>query len=560
MANVDPITLEIVRARLDGIVREMEVAVFRTGYSTIVRESRDFSCGLLDRDGRVVGNASHPTHMGGYPACIEGLMRFFGFDDLREGDAFLANHPYHSGVPHANDMVVMVPIFARGEVVAFAVSLGHTPDIGGVAAGSRNATARDLFGEGLQLAPLRFMRDGKMLQDTANVVRANSRVPDMMIGDLEAKVGVCFAIGTARLKDVMDTFGVDSVLQAFADIGDSSEGVIRDHIAGWLDGVHEAEAWVDDPTSPDSPIRLHVAAIKEGDRLVMDFTGTGNQAAAPINVRPPFLRGLVYRAIVAMTDPSLPLNHGITRAVECRFRDGTIINPEFPGPVGFYSKTLSIADSVVMSAMAKAAGRPTVAYGSTQSSIVLGQAGSRGRPYVQYELMYAGSRAWDGGDGYTGTGHGMGGGKFTSVEIIESEFDVEMTQFQVMPDSGGDGKYRGGPGYVRDYRMLAPGRLSGGAAKREAQGMDGGGDGRNAYVVVFPDTDKEQVYPGICSNIGLETGESFRIETGGGGAVLPARDRAPQQVIDDIADGYITPAKARDIYGLTDAQIEASSA
>ena len=556
MARVDPITYEVLRARLDGIVREMKKAVFRTGYSTIVRESHDFSCGVLDRHGRLVGQSNHPSHMAAYPESIRGLLRCYGHEDLAAGDAVLANHPYSSGCPPANDMVVMTPIFHEGRVIAFAASMGHTPDIGGVSAGSRNATARDLFGEGLQIMPVRFMRDYRLVQDTASFVRANSRVPEMMIGDLSAKAGVCFSIGEERLGDALRTYGADTLLQMFEDLGERTERQARGYIAQWTDGVHESETWVDDPSNPGAPIRLHAAAIKEGDRLIVDFTATGDQAAAPINVREPFIRGLVYHGVIAMTDPYLPINHGLGNAVECRFRKGSIIAPEFPGPVGFYSKTVSIAESVIMSAMAQAAGRPALAHGSTQSSIVIGYQGDADRQYVQYELMYAGARAWDGGDGFSGVGARASGGRFTSVEIIESEFPVDVTRFHVLPDTGGDGKSRGGPGYVREYRVRSESRLSGGAAKREAAGVGGGLDGANAYVVVHPGTDREQRYPGIASNIGLGPGDVFRIETGGGGGVLPPSERDRALAGEDLQDGLITPERARAVYGLTGAEVE----
>jgi N-methylhydantoinase B len=560
MAHVDPITYQVLRARFDGIVREMEKAVFRTGYSTIVRESHDFSCGILDRQGRLVGQSNHATHMAAYPETISGLLQFYGLDDMAPGDAFLSNHPYYSGCPHANDMVVVVPIFHDGAIISFAASMGHTPDIGGVAAGSRNATARDIFGEGLQIMPVRFMREYEILQDTATFVRANSRVPDMMIGDLTAKAGVCFSIGEARVRDALDTYGVETLLQMFEDLGEHTEREAREYISKWQDGVAESETWVDDPSDPERPIRLHVAVIKEGDRLVLDFTATGDQAAAPINLRPPFVRGLAYHAVIAMTDPYMPISHGLAQAIECRFRKGSLIDPEFPGPVGFYSKTVSIVDSVITSAVAKAAGQPAIAHGSTQSSIVIGYAGDSDRQYVQYELMYAGARAWDGGDGFSGVGARASGGRFTSIEIIETEFPVEVTRFEVLPDTGGDGRSRGGPGYVREYRVRADSRLSGGAAKRRASGTDGGDDGENAYVVVHPGTDREETYPGIASNIGLKPGETFRIETGGGGGVLPPRERDRELVIGDLLDGIITPEKARDVYGLTDGEIDAALA
>ena len=555
MAHVDPITYEVLRARLDGIVREMEKAVFRTGFSTIVRESHDFSCGVLDRQGRLVGQSNHPSHMAAYPESIKGLLQFYSHEDMAEGDAFLANHPYYSGCPHANDMVIITPIFHEGEVIAFAASMGHTPDIGGVAAGSRNATSRDIFGEGLQIMPVRYMRNYELVQDTASFVRANSRVPEMMIGDLTAKAGVCFSIGEERVKDAIQTYGAETMRQMFDDLGERTEQQARDYIAQWADGVHESETWVDDPSNPGKPIRLHVSAIKEGDRLIMDFTQTGDQAAAPINVREPFIRGLVYHGVIAMTDPYLPINHGLGSAIECRFRKGSIIAPEFPGPVGFYSKTVSIAESVIMSAMAKAAGRPALAHGSTQSSIVIGYQGDSDRQYVQYELMYAGARAWDGGDGFSGVGARASGGRFTSVEIIESEFPVDVAKFEVIPDTGGDGKSRGGVGYVREYKVRSNSRLSGGAAKREASGADGGSHGVNAYVVVHPGTEREERYPGIASNIGLKPGDVFSIETGGGGGVLEPHDRDHELVKGDIQDGLITPEKAMAVYGLTEAEV-----
>ncbi len=556
MVNVDPITYQVLRARLDGIVREMEKAVFRTGFSTIVRESHDFSCGVLDAQGRLVGQSSHPTHMAAYPESIAGLLQFYSVDDMREGDAFLCNHPYYSGCPHANDMVVMAPIFHEGKHVAYAASMGHTPDIGGVAAGSRNATSRDIFGEGLQIAPVRFMRDYRLVQDTVTFVRANSRTPDMMIGDLNAKAGVCFSIGEVRVKDAIASYGIDTMLQMFEDLVEHTGQQAHTLIATWKDGVSESETWVDDPTNPDNPIRLHVAVIKEGDRLVLDFTQTGDQAAAPINVRPPFVRGLAYHGMITLTDPYLPINHGLFEAIECRFRPGSLIDPEFPAPVGFYSKTVSIIESVIMSALAKAAGQPVIAHNSTQSSIVIGYQGDGDRQYVQYELMYAGARAWDGGDGHSGVGSRATGGRFTSVEIIESEFPVEMTKFEVLPDTGGDGRSRGGPGYVREYKVRSNSRLSGGAAKREASGVEGGEAGSNAYVVVHPGDDREASHPGITSNIGLQPGEIFRIETGGGGGVGDPKERDRALVVGDLLDGFITRAKARDIYGMTDAEID----
>lgn len=549
MSKLDVITYELIAARLSGIVREMENAVFRTGYSTIVRESHDFSCGLLDQGGRLISRGSHPGHMGGLPVSIEGLLNFYPLSDMKPGDSFLASHPYHCGCPHANDMVVMAPIFADDALMGFAASIGHTPDVGGVAAGSRNASARDLFGEGLQIMPVRFTQDYTLVKDTATFVRANSRVPDQMIGDLMAKAGVCHGIGESRMRDLASVYGSESIVEWYEEAGARTALRAKDQIALWPDGVHEVETWVDNPGG-EEPIRLHVLSIKEGDQVVLDFTGTGNQTPAPINVRPSFITGLAQNAVIRVSDRDIPLNYGMAEAIQTRFRKGSLIDPEFPGPVGFYSKTLALVESAIGSIIAKASGNRPIAHIATQSSIVVGYPKPNGKESVQYELMYAGAPAFEGADGFTGVGSRASFAKMTSVEIIETEFPVQMTEFEVIPDSGGDGRFRGGPGYTREYKVNGRARLSGGASRREASGVEGGSDGRNAYVIVNPGSDDEQCYPGIVSNVGLEPGDVFRIETGGGGGVYDLAGRDGDSIAGDIQDGVITAEHAATRYSL----------
>ncbi len=545
--DLDIITFEVITARLDGIVREMENAVFRTGYSTIVRESHDFSCGLLDAKGRLVARGSHPGHMGGLPVSIDELLKFYQADDMQEGDAYLASHPYHSGCPHANDMVVMTPIFAQGQLFAFAASIGHTPDTGGVSPGTRNSSAHDLFGEGLIIPPVRFMRNYELVKDVESFIKGNSRVPTMMIGDLVAKAGVCHIIGETRLKDLINTYGLGLVHRQFQMNGEKTAYRVQEQLNKWPDEVNVVEAWVDDPAT-GGQIRLHVITYKEGSNLILDFSETGNQSMAPINLRPAFIEGLARNAVIRLTDRYIPLNWGVGNVVKCEFRKGSLVDPAFPGPVGFYSKTLALVESVIGAVLAKASGNKALAHIATQSSIVIGYEGDRNRQYVQYELMYAGSPAWDGGDGFTGIGSRASYAKLTSCEVIEAEFPVEMLRFEVIPDTAGDGKFRGGPGYVREYRVRTKSRLSGGAARREAAGVEGGEDGSNAFVVINPGTEKEERYPGIISNIALFPGDVFRIETGGGGGVLPSTERSTTRIKNDLEDGILSAEKAREVY------------
>jgi len=559
MTGTDVITQEVIRARLDGIVREMQAAVLRTGFSTIIRESHDFSAGITDREGNVVGQYSPlPPHLGAYPECVAGVLKYYDESEMEDGDCFLINHPYFSGCPHPNDMVVVLPVIFDGEVVAYCASMGHKSDIGGQSPGSRNTAARDVFGEGLHIMPVKFLSKRKPVKEVAHFIQANSRTPDLVLGDLGAQAGALWTIGAARLKSLMIEYGKEVALEAFHQVGIRTEARVRQAFEQWPDGVYEAEAFTDDLVDPNSRLRLHVAAIKEGDRLTLDFSGTDDQSLGPINARPPFVRGMVYFATIAMVDPSIPNNFGLARAVECKFREGTVVNPSFPAPVGFYSMTLSTVEDIIFEAISKAAGRPAVAHNASSSMVVIGNVSGKGRPYVQYELMMSGNGAHEGGDGWTGTGHSWGGGsKFTSVEIIESEFDVDMEAFKLVKDSGGPGKYRGGLALTREYRIRSESRYAGGNPRAlvPSHGVEGGFPGLAGSVVLNPGTDDEHRHTGLLSNVALHEGDVIKITSGSAGGAGDPRERARGKVIDDLRNGYISSETAIEIYGLDESQL-----
>ena len=565
MSTADVITQEVIRARLDGIVREMQAAVLRTGFSTIIRESHDFSAGITDRDGNVVGQYSPlPPHLGAYPACVQGVLQFYSFEEMEEGDCFLINHPYYSGCPHPNDMVVVMPVFHEGAVVAFCASMGHKSDIGGQSPGSRNTLARDVFGEGLQIMPVKFLSKREPLRETHQFLRANSRTPELVIGDLGAQAGALWSIGSTRLNHLMDEYGQETVVSAFEQIGLRTEARVRQEIRQWPDGVWEAEAFTDDIVDPNRKLRLHVAAIKQGDSLVLDFSGTDDQSLGPINVRPPFIHGMAYYAVIAMIDPGVPNNFGLARAVECRFREGSVLDPTFPTPVGFYSMTLSTVEDIVFEALSQAAGRPAVAHNASSGMVVMGTVGG-GRRYVQYELMMSGNGAHHGGDGWTGTGHSWGGGsKITSAEILESEFDVEMQRFELVQDTGGSGRV---PRRARDaarvprqagqpLRRRQPAQPRSRArrhrrhGRRRRRGDGQPGRGRRAAL--------RRHHLQRHARRGRRRPRRDR-QRRAAQATLRKRDR--ERVVSDLRNGYISTDAAIQVYGLDEeAVIEALGA
>lgn len=539
---------------MDGIVREMQAAVLRTGFSTIIRESHDFSAGITDSRGNVIGQHSPlPPHLGAYPECVRGILQFYSVEEMEPGDCFLINHPYYSGCAHPNDMVVVLPVHYEGSVVAFCASMGHKSDIGGQSPGSRNTLARDVFGEGLQIMPVKFLSKSHPVKEVFQFISANSRTPSLVIGDLSAQAGALASIGAVRLVNLMDQYGHAATLEAFWQLGIRNESRVRSSISHWPDGAEEAFAYVDDIASDGGRIFLHVTAEKHGDRLTLDFSKSGPQSLGPMNVRPPFIHGMAYYAVISMIDPSVPNNFGLARAIECRFGDGSILNPSFPAPVGFYSSTLAAVEDIIFEAISRVAGRPAVAHNASGGMVVLGNVGSSKRSYVQYELLLSGNGAYAGGDGWTGTGHSWtGGAKFTSVEILESEFDVELLRFAVVEDTAGAGEFRGGPGFVREYLVKEPCRYAGGTIRslEPSHGVNGGHHGTPAELVVNPGSEGATVYKGMVSNLLLNPGDVIRVQTGSGGGVGDPKSREINRVMQDIRNGYISTHSAVEIYGI----------
>jgi N-methylhydantoinase B len=556
MVEVDPITYEVIRSQLDGIVREMQVTIYRTSYSTLIRETHDMSCGLVDREGNVVAQyAGIPIHLGSYPACIQGLLDFYGYDKIEDGDCFFVNHPYYSGCAHSLDSAAIIPVFYEGELVAFCISISHKGDIGGLSPGSRAVGARDIFGEGMLVPPVKFMSRHQVVRETENLIRVNTRTPELLLGDYRSQAGPEWSVGVRRLKELMDKHGRDTVLAVFDLVGAKTEQRLRNEITRWKDGVHEAEIFLDnDMVDLDKPVRLHVAVTKKGDRLLLDFSESADQNRGPINARPPILIGSCLYALTAMMEDPPPNNHGVARVINFKFRPGSVLNPVYPAPLGFYSHVQSSVEDMVLNALTKAAGRPARAHHSSGGNFTFGSARADGRRVVQYELLPGGGGASEEGDGWTGCGHGGSGPKIACVEIVESEFPVVVQQFKLVPDSAGPGKHRGGLGYIRDYRLLRDGTFSGGRLRYRVppMGVEGGSPGQCGYILINPGSPRELKIIDRVSNIHLKAGDVVRMYTGSGGGAGSLKRREVSRVLGDLRDGYISPEAARQVYGLSD--------
>src|SRR5258707_1179227 len=287
---IDSIELEVVKASLSGIVQEMQNSLFRTGFSTIVRESQDASCALMNARAEVV--AQHvvlPLHIGAFPACTSAVIAAFG-SDIAAGDAFIINHPYEGGSPHAPDIAVISPVFVGGELFGFCGSIAHKSDIGGPGPGSCSGQAREIFNEGLHLPAVRYQRGFAANSDIERLIGANSRTPELVLGDIRGQLGAD-RLGEKRLNELVDKLGKDKILAAFARLLAMSETKLKAAIAEWQDGRFEAERFVDDDgIDLEQPVRIHVVGEKKGDSLHLDFSGSADQTKGTANIRPPLVQ------------------------------------------------------------------------------------------------------------------------------------------------------------------------------------------------------------------------------------------------------------------------------
>jgi N-methylhydantoinase B len=553
--TIDPITLQVIQARLAGIVQEMQNSLFRTGFSTIIRESQDASCALLNCRGELI--AQHvvlPLHMGAFPACAEGVLKNYQPSEIHEDDAFITNHPYLGGSPHAPDMAVLTPIFFHNDWVGFAANMAHKSDIGGTVPGSGSGQAREIFQEGLHLPPVKFAARRHTIKEIEALITANSRTPELVIGDIRGQVGAN-RLGERRLAELMARYGKENILEATALLSSYTEARVRQAIASWPDGLSEGESFVDhDGIDLDRPIHVHVKVEKHSDRIEFDFSRSSDQTRGPANIRPPLVKACCSYCLISLIDPFLPINQGLAAVSSATFREGSVLHPRFPGAVNTYMPTALAVVEALFRALSRFVPEKIVAGSSGSGAMVLGgRAENGGRAYVHYEIFSGGTGARSGKDGVSAMAFHLSNCRTAPVEIIESEFPVQVERFELIADSGGAGKLRGGLGFVRECRILQDEvRFSMRTDKHliAPEGVEGGKPGREGACIVNPGTNLEKRLPSRFGDYILHKGDRLRLERPGGGGMGDPTERPMEKLIEDVRQGYVTAASARADYGL----------
>ena len=552
---MDAITIQILRNKVASLVDEMHYHFYRSGYSTIIRESRDFSCVILDRDGRLIVAPPMFFHAPVYRHLVGRILQVYGGGTIGDGDVFVSNHPYEGGLPHVSDMAFVAPVLVDGEIVGFAGSIAHKADVGGAVPGSTSANATEMYHEGLLLPPIKIVAAGEPQTDIERIILANSRQPALMRGDIHAQIAVT-QMGAARVKELCGRFGVATVTGAFAAILAGATEELRAAIAKLPEGEASAEGLLDsDGVVVDKPIKLAVTvAIKDG-MASFDFSNSDPQARGPVNLRPSLVEACVFYSLIGCLGPGLHFNDGMRDAVRIVLKPRTVVNADPPGSVSNYQVVnLKLVD-VILEALAHF--NPARALANSGSSSVISVAWSRGRPgqaTLQYEIMGA---AYGGGphhDGTTATATHLSNLHIAPIEILESEFPCRITRFELVPDSGGAGQWRGGLSLQREYEVLENATVIRrfDKARFPPGGLAGGGAGAGARFVTGLGTAHERETP--PGRYELKAGDRFLLQSAGGGGYGEPGKRDGAALARDVAEGYVSADAAKNDYGAPDAE------
>lgn len=553
---MDAILIQILRNKISSIVDEMHYHFYRSAYSTVVRESRDFSCVVLDRRGRLIVAPPMFFHAPVYRHLVAHIIEHYGQENIREGDVFVSNHPYEGGLPHVSDMALVAPVFSNGQIVAFTGSIAHKADVGGTVPGSTSAKATEMYQEGILVPPLKIWESGRVLSDIERLILANSRQPELVLGDIHTQIAVT-QMGMERIRELCERFTASAVTEAFQVIIDGAASQLRAVIEQLPDGSSYAEGVLDsDGIDVDKPLKLAVEVTINKGTAIFDFSKSAPQARGPVNLRPSMVEACVFYSVIGCFEPQLRFNDGIHDVVNLRYAPRTITNAEPPAPVSSYQMANRRLVDIILEALAHFNPERAIANGGSSSA--LGISWSKPRPghsSMQYELVGSGS-AYGGGKGYdgaSGTATHLSNVHITPIEILESEFPCRIERFDLVPDSCGAGRWRGGLSLRREYLLLEDATVVCRFEKTRfpPKGMAGGCTGaRSSYVIHLSKENQEEVP--ASARYEMKAGERFRLQSAGGGGYGIPQERDCNAIAHDLEEGYITEQGALAYGGITE--------
>ena len=540
---LDGISLEIFRNSLESIVDECFVGLMKSSYSSNIKERRDHSVALFDNRGRLVAQAkdSLPIHLSSLGGLITTIIDTVPVSDFAAGDIFIANDPYVAGGTHLPDLNFAMPLFHDGQLECFIANIAHHSDFGGMSAGSMAGGMTEIYQEGLRVPPVRLYRGGSLVADVMSMVLLNTRVTEEREGDLLAQVAAC-RLGERRFTELLLTYDMATVRSAIDELIQRTEARLRAAIAEVPDGTYHFVDVMDDDGAGNTDLKIELTVTVRGDHISLDFSGSCAQTLGNINCTANTARSGIYYTLKALLDPDVPNNQGAIDAIECILPKGSILDAEFPAAVASRGQTVQRIVDVVLGALSSALPERVVAAanGANTTAVFTGIHPETAERYVYLETLgggFGGRATKDGKDGVqvhiTNTSN-------LPVEVIESEYPLFVERYELVEDSGGAGKHRGGLALRRVIQPRNHACVFSGSAERfvhQPWGLFGGMPGRAGSFCVRRADGNEERLPNKPAGCEFKQGEAVVITTPGAGGYGPPSERSEEALEQDRVSG-----------------------
>lgn len=559
-ANVDPFTAEIMRNYLLSTVKEMVSTTVRTAYSTCFSEGEDFTCGLFDRHGNMIAQgAGINVHAGGLSLLVRHFLDKFG--TFEPGDVVIHNDPY-TGATHQADGAIFRPMFHGKDLLGFSVNRGHWTDVGGMAPGGWAGTARHVVQEALRIPATKLYRAGVLNVEIRDMIEHNIRFARQWWGDVQAQIASNIT-AERRLQAMVRKYGLGVVLGSFDLVIDySRRRFLKAMEAMPNTSVSASDIYMEDDGFGGGPYRVQVTITKSPDKIVVDYAGTDPQALSTVNCSKGVALAATYAPLIAVLDADVPLNQGVVDLIEYRAPEGTLVNPVYPAPC--FASTADPGDrisEIMLLALAKLLPERVIAgsYATGNNLTAGGYDAAQGGDFVWYIFESGGCGARASKDGNSAEWHLMSNCKNESMEVWEQRYPVRFQRYELVPDSGGAGEWRGGLGVTRELEITLPTVLTAIADRHVVAppGLFGGKPGMvNRFSLIRDGQDRTfsewfgVPSPSKFSNVPTDVGDVLAVTQGGGGGYGDPLKRAPAQVAADVLEDYVSPNRALSDYGV----------
>ena len=548
--RVDPVTFELIKNGLSVLCDEMALTMARAGYSPVIREMLDFTTALLTPEGEVMAQGrTNALHLGSIMYALEGIRNKFG-DEMRPGDLFVNNDPYEGG-SHLPDLFILKPLFFDGQLAAFVGAEAHMSDMGGRVPGSNACDSTEVYQEGLRIPPSHLYIEGRPNRTLWDLIEKNVRQSNRVFGDIRA-ILAAIAVGERGFAQLVDQYGLERLRFYVDEIMDYTESMARAEIESWPDGEYSFTDEIDDDGMGSESIPIHLTLTVTGDRLEMDFAGTGPQVRSAINTPVSYTKAACFLAVRAAMKTQLPHNSGFTRPLQIRVPEGTVLHPFPPAAVAARALAAYRTANVVVGAMAQIVPERMMAADEGGNALITFAGQDRAQqPWLFTDVhlgAWGGRHDRDGVDAICGVCVSTAN---TPCEIIELEYPLLMRQYAFVQDSCGAGKFRGGLGLTRDYEILSDEtmlQVRSDRVKTRPYGLFGGGPGTPSANVLNPGPDERELPSKVMT--WLQTGDVYRCQLASGGGWGDPLERDPTLVERDVRNEKISIAFAARVHGV----------